>query len=161
MIGSCAGTAPLRTRLTCRARSRLASSRFGPKPISPRILGDQVRDTALALCRSDGSVRDQNSMIRPVNLLVKQRHALHEPHGVEPWRGLRIVLVASFRELAASCIEFAEHFHQVADLDILERTHSILDLLARSLGGVTSRELVELRLDLAPGKGSVRAAWVG
>jgi len=54
-----------------------------------------------------------------------------------------MVLVASFSELAA-CVEFVEHFHQVADLDILERTHGILDLLARFLGGVTSRELVEL-----------------
>jgi hypothetical protein len=87
---------------------------------------------------------------------------LNGPRIADPtWLGPRIILVASFRELAASCVEFAEHFHQVADLDILERTHGILNLLARFLRGVASRELVGLRLDLAPGKGSVRAAWVG
>jgi hypothetical protein len=34
------------------------------------------------------------------------------------------------QEPAASCVEFAERLHQIADLDILERTHGIFDPLA-------------------------------
>jgi hypothetical protein len=48
-------------------------------------------------------------------------------------------VVAFLRKLAASCVEFAKHFHQVADLDILERTHGILARSSSVLAGGEDR----------------------
>jgi hypothetical protein len=72
----------------------------------------------------------------------------------------RLVVIGFFFVERASYFEFAEYFHQVTDLDIFERTHGILDLLARFLGRMTSRQLIELRLNLLPGEWSSRCPSV-
>jgi hypothetical protein len=58
--------------------------------------------------------------------------------------------------LRLSCVEFAEHFHQVSDLGIFERTYGFFDLLARFLGGMAGRQLIELRIYFLPAEWSNR-----
>src|SRR5580692_7314924 len=66
----------------------------------------------------------------------------------------RFVVIGFFLVERSSYVEFAEYFHQVTDLDIFERMHGILDVLARFLSSMISRQLIELRLDLFPGEWS-------
>ena len=57
---------------------------------------------------------------------------------------------------ASTASDGAEHFHKITDLNVFERTHGILDILTRFLGGVTGCQLIELRIYLLPGEWSSR-----
>src|SRR5580658_3068826 len=62
--------------------------------------------------------------------------------------------------LRASLIEFIEHFHEVADPKVFERTDGILDLLARFRCSMASRQLIEFRLDVLPCEWSGRESRI-
>ncbi len=57
-------------------------------------------------------------------------------------------------------LDLAEQIHQVADLDIFQRTYSTLDFLTQFLVSVIPRQFVELRLDLFPSEWSVRGTRI-
>src|ERR1700733_7754739 len=71
--------------------------------------------------------------------------------------GLRL----QFSVAAMMALSRAQRFHQICNLDGFERTHGVLDIPARFRCRVISCQLIELCLDLVPGKWPAGESWVG